>query len=127
MCARGLVTVLCLTAANVARAQTASEYLQYCKEFERNVVQRGSELRFPNGGAANCWHFFVAFRELADMREVGASQPNLGLCIPPAVRLSQVIRIFVLYADAHPEVLHEEPAALAWQAVWHHFNCDKTP
>jgi Rap1a immunity proteins len=118
-------TALFLTATGVARATTASEYLQYCEVFERYAVQRGEQLSIPDGGAANCWHFFVAFRELADVINAETRQHDLGLCIPPEVRLTQLIRIFISFARAHPELLHTGPAGVAWQAVWQHFNCNK--
>jgi len=123
-CFAAMIAVSCLATNGMAKAQTASEYLQFCNAFLNDSIQRGDDkMSVPLGDASNCWHFFIAFRELADMREA-SGPPPLGLCIPTEVRVSQLIRIFVMYANAHPEILHEEPAVMAWQAVWQHFNCN---
>ena len=78
-----LAIFLC-AAAGIAKAQTASEYLQYCEQFERNAMGGGEQLSISDGGPANCWHFFIAFRELADMVDADTRQPNLGLCMVPS-------------------------------------------
>lgn len=119
------VTVICLAATSVARATTASEYLQYCEEFEKGAIQSGEQLSIPDGGATNCWHFFVAFQELVNIVDADTRRPALGLCIPHAVPLTQLIRIFTSYARAHPELLHTGPAGVALQGIWQHFNCNK--
>jgi hypothetical protein len=115
---------VCLISVGAAKAQTASEYLQYCSEFLSSAVQRGDQVLLPPGGASNCWHFFIAFRELADMQDQAATAPSLGLCIPTNVRLTQLIRMFVMYANAHPQALQQAPAVMAWQATWQYFNCN---
>lgn len=120
-----LIAVLCISSAPV-KAQTASEYLGYCAQFEVNAApQSGGRLILLNGGPMNCWHFFVAFRELADVIDADTRQPNLGLCIPNSVPTSQVIRVFVSYAQAHPEILQGLPAIAALQAEWQSFGCNK--
>lgn len=114
-----------LTVPRVARAQTASEYLRYCEAFENSTIQQGNQLSIPDGAASNCWHFFTAFRELADLTDAQTRRPFLGLCIPTTLPLTQLIRIFTNYAEAHPELLQTEPAAIAWRAGWQYFDCNK--
>jgi hypothetical protein len=121
----GFATAIILTATSSARAQTGAEYLRYCEQFENAVVQRGGQLSFPDGGPSNCWHFFIAFRELADVVDMETGKSGLGLCIPTDVPLTQLIRIFTNYAEAHPDTLQTVPAILAWQAVWQSFHCDR--
>ena len=119
------VTALCVGSGPV-KAQTASEYLGYCEQFEVSTAQQsGGQLILPNGGPMDCWHFFVAFRELADLIDADTRRPILGLCIPNSVPTSQVIRVFVSYAEEHPEILQTLPAIAALQAVWQSYGCNK--
>jgi hypothetical protein len=46
-----------------------------------------------------------------------------GLCVPDDVRSTQLVRVFVKYADDHPEELHLAAPTVVWNSLHKAFPC----
>lgn len=53
------------------------------------------------------------------------SPKNESVCVPADVKGDQAIRVFMKYADNHPEELHKAAPAVLWAATHSLFPCGK--
>jgi hypothetical protein len=51
------------------------------------------------------------------------SPKNESVCVPASVKGDQAIRVFVKYADNHPEELNKAAPAALWAAMHNAFPC----
>jgi hypothetical protein len=46
-------------------------------------------------------------------------------CVPSTVNVGQLVRVYVKYADEHPEELHLAGSIMVWNAIHKAFPCSK--
>ena len=106
------------------RAATAAEYASFCRPFEKPILQEGGRIFFPPRPTANrCWGAFAAIQYLFNVNRPGEDVPLLGVCLPPESYRTQLIQVFLKYADQHPEKTHENFTAMVWSAFVLAFPC----
>lgn len=102
-------------AARAADGPDASQMLSQCQWVKGAVLTDERVILPKNAGAYMCFGYFGAVQDLI------TAFP--GICIPSEVRETQIIRVFVAYAEAHPETLHEQPQIIALTALAAAFPC----
>ncbi|MFC5593821.1 Rap1a/Tai family immunity protein [Lysobacter niastensis] len=75
-------------------------------------VDRGTPLTFRGGVCAGYLH---GLRDMLDSQA--------GVCVPTAATAEQLIRVYVLWADRHPERLHEDEMDVAVASLKEAFPC----
>lgn len=114
---------MALLAISSAQAQTAGELLHACELFERGMHREGSTIFVPPGISPQlCWGFMTAVMQYATLADHDG-KTLLGACPPPDTTTSQIVRVFVSYAQAHPQKLSLRAAAVAYNAMKEAFPC----
>jgi hypothetical protein len=75
--------------------------------------------------AFECWGYLNAFQQLSVIRFRNESDKVsiTGACLPEEGTLTQLIRVFVSYAEKHPEELHKQAGLVALDAIQAAFPC----
>ena len=109
-----------------ATAQTAHELLSGCELVVRTLSVRGDHVGMSNSpAAATCWSFIAALQDFASITEDG-KRTLWGQCLlPTESTTSQLIRVFVNYAQMHPEELNQRPSMLVLKAFTQAFPCER--
>lgn len=115
--------VLAFLGSSVAHAQSGKELLHACEMLQRGIhVEAGTAFLPPGADARQCWGFMEAVREYASLADQ-AGKPLLHACPTADVTTSAILRLFVAYAQAHPEKLSLPAAAVAYNAMADAFPC----
>ena len=119
------VAVCIVLMSSSARAQTAGEMLQACEILQRGMHIEGETVYIPPSSEANqCWGFIEAIQEYSVL--VGLNGKTLlGACPDPDGKSTQVLRILITYANAHPDELTSSAAAVAYEAMIDAFPCKR--
>lgn len=106
-----------------ALAQSAGDMLHACEILQRGMHVEGATVYLPLGKEAlRCWGFMNAVLEYAALADQNG-KPLLGACAGPDATTMHVIRLFVAYANEHPEKLHLSAAAVAYNAMANAYPC----
>lgn len=119
-----LALSLAPTLAPADAKASAADMLTKCKQWE---YYTDSGLSIAPDAVLNvglCLGFFSAWNGVARMFG-GSPQSALGVCRPPNVTNGQMARIFVKYAQNHPEQLHEGEGIVALYAISEAFPCPR--
>ena len=109
--------------ATPVAAEKAGTLLTSCEALIRELRQTGDKVTLVNDGLL-CWHYLSAFQDLATVYDDPSSRRSLlSVCAPPESRLTQFVRIFVAFANRHPELLHEPAGLVALRALREAFPC----
>lgn len=108
-----------------ASAESALEMRGYCKAIaqEAQTAANNTILVPTTFEAGVCWGGFSAIQGYAVMAYTGETETFLKLCIPQSVTRKQAVEVFYNYANAHPEMLHQEWNQVAWLALKEAFPC----
>lgn len=107
-----------------AHAQTAGEMLHACELLQRGMHSEGEKVYLPPAsGALKCWGFMEAVLQYATLADRDG-KTWLGACPGPDTSVPDVIRVFVGYANAHPEKRDLKAAAAAYNAMADAFPCE---
>jgi hypothetical protein len=68
-----------------------------------------------------CWGAFAAIQAASGF--ISADQAVLQICAPTEVTRVQQIKIFLRYVEQHPELAHNDFAAVAQRALSGAFPC----
>ncbi len=69
-----------------------------------------------------CWGFMIAVQQYSTLADRNG-KTLLNSCPPPDVKLSDIVRTFVNYAQSHPDKLNLSAAAIAYNAMADAFPC----
>lgn len=112
-----------LSCCGLANAQSAGEMLHACEILQRGVRVEGETVYLPPGGDVHqCWGFMSAVQEYATLADQDG-QTLLDACPSADTTTVQVIRVFIRYANVHPEELSSKAAAVAYNAMAQAFPC----
>jgi Rap1a immunity proteins len=108
--------------------ESADELLSSCERFlqvaritEASVTITGDDVQ-----AHQCWAYLNAFQQLSAIRnasEMPTKRTITRACPPEESELVQLIRVFVAYAQKHPEDLHQRAAYVTLDALRAAFPC----
>jgi hypothetical protein len=121
-----LAAVLTLVwSGTTAHAETAKELLHVCELLQRGMHVEGTQVFLPpSSDVAQCWGFMLAVQQYSILADHDG-KTLLGACPKPDTTTTQVLRIFIKYARAHPEKLGQPAAAVAFNAMADAFPCNE--
>ena len=98
-----------------------------CRELVAGLKSRGNhQYDFPdNLNVGQCWGAFEVFQSLQRMQFKGTDATVLDICVPEKLRRLQYVKIFLKYAENHPENGHKDFGIEAWRAIHDTFPCKK--
>jgi hypothetical protein len=114
------VAILLATSGNVS-AETALQATASCREVAKGLKPDGQIYFSPAGQF--CWGAFSMLQELSRLG-VSANDRTLGICAGEKVTRSQMILVFLKYADNNPAKLHGDFPFIALQALQEAFSCN---
>jgi hypothetical protein len=107
-----------------AKALTAEEVLPSCEALIQQLRTLPNGNVFVANDGFPCWYYFTAMQDLSRASDEGKSR-ILGVCAPPEGQLTQFIRVFIAYANQHPEQTHLPAAFVALAALRAAFPCSQ--
>ncbi|WP_374207864.1 Rap1a/Tai family immunity protein [Bradyrhizobium sp. 190] len=115
-------------AAPAHSLESANELLSSCERFLAIARIDGNRVSMTRNEppAFECWGYLGAFQELSAIRHDGEKIPITRACLPAESSLVQLIRVFVSYAQKHPEDLHQRAGLVALEALQAAFPCRKS-
>jgi hypothetical protein len=125
-----IVLTTCFLVGSSAHAQqTIGELFGFCEAYERGARRSGTEVSIPNMDAAMCFSYFSAVHQLAYYYtiEAGGQKEKLlrAMCLPnKGPNVTQLIRMFMAYARANPQVHHEKAVQGVLNAINPAFRCN---
>jgi hypothetical protein len=120
----GVASLICLWSMDdcVAGAMDSNELLSSCEAFVRLTQFGGGDaVSIPYEGA-KCWYYFSAVQDFAVIVDE-TGRPYVQFCAPPDTKLSQLIWVFVNFAEDHPQELHRPPGQLWFWALTGAYPC----
>lgn len=119
---RALFLFVLIGGAGAASAQTAQQLLSACRPVALGEVT-AEGVRFGRTFETGlCWGTFAMLQEVV-VRGDEQRRPLLQACVPASSTRSQFVQVFVKYAEARPERLHEEGAAMALEGLQQAYPC----
>lgn len=118
--------LLLITACIPAKSfENANQLLSSCELFLGSVRAQGNgfAIQTNDPGALQCWGYIQAAQELSAIVDEGAKHPLTRACPPAESTGLQLVRVFVSYAQRHPEHLHERAGLLVIEAFRAAFPC----
>jgi hypothetical protein len=116
-------TVGCFGPSMSCYAETTEEMLSACRPITQAKISNGNIDIKQDFSSGLCWGAFGSFPALLNM--VGANhEPLLHVCLPKDATRTQLIAIFVKYADEHPEGHNKNFALEAANALLKAFPCE---
>lgn len=115
-------------AAPAHSLESANELLSTCERFLAVAKIDGDRVSLTRNEppAFECWGYLGAFQQLSAIRYDGEKLSVTRACLPAESSLVQLIRVFVSYAQKHPEELHKRASLVALDAFQAAFPCRKS-
>ncbi len=110
------------TITGTCLAQSAQQMLSACRPIALGEVT-SEGVKFPRTfETGQCWGMFAMLQ--ADVVKIDdRNRRILGACAPAESTRSQLIQIFVKYAESNPERLHEDGTSIALESLQRAFVC----
>lgn len=105
-----------------ASGYTAGEMLSKCSSF-RDAREVNGAVRLVDIEAGVCFGAFLTIWETTSVVN-NEKLPMLYICAPRGTTVVQFIRIFVQYAEVHPEEQHEPSFLIAADSLIRAFPCE---
>lgn len=123
-----LVAILLFSASGFAAAErpTGSELLTQCKKAIRYVEGEHGLSAQDIIDASSCLSYLQGVRDALTTQYVGHGDTAV-MCLSPQVTDSQLARIFIKWAEAAPERLHEDAFRGVIAAFFPQFACPSRP
>lgn len=118
------IFVAVLLIPSVARAETAEEMLSSCRSFLTAPVSQGQVTFLHDFDHGLCWGAFGAIHGAALVFDEHNAR-SLRVCVPQDATRTQLIAVFVKYAEANPKELNEDFFMVALNALIKAFPCGK--
>lgn len=129
-----MAVTLCLVASlpysiSAQDYTTAAQMLSNCRSISNSKVLSNRQLVFPRSlgfDDGTCWGAFATLQRLSarSLRQQ-RTKTMTNACPPPESSLLQIVRVFVRYADLHPEAQHKRWEEVALDALWKAFPCER--
>ncbi len=113
-----------LFSGNIAIAETAEEMLSACRDVSKAEIINKEEASFRQDfHTGMCWGAFAVLQEIS--RHVKENKRIYHVCTPPKSTRTQLISVFVNYAEKNPQRLHEDFFHVAMDSLREAFKCKK--
>lgn len=124
--ARFLKALLVLLGAVIivepVNAETAGEMLDACRLITASPTDM-RKVRIPNATAMLCWGAFSTLQDLGRYRDPDSRKGLLSFCSPPNSTRTQMIAVFIQFAEAQPANWHKDFTLVAVGALSKAFPC----
>ena len=116
------VTFFLVVTFSSAFADSAEEMLSACRPIAKGDIS-GDYVKFPqNFSTGNCWGAFTVIQKMI-VRVDDHRRPFFGVCAPASSTLSQLIAVFVDFAEKNPQRLHEDFFDVSIESLQKAFPC----
>lgn len=112
--------LLVLGDANAVDGMSTGEMMAGCKDTVASYDTK--KLVGDQFEVGKCMGFISASRDMVSVWR--ASSPSVGICIPQPAQTIQIIRVFVKWAENHPEQHHERALLSFITSMREAFPCD---
>jgi hypothetical protein len=97
-----------LFSANIAFAESTQVMLSACRAITKAEMSEGT-IKLPQDFRTGmCWGAFAVLQEIIRHMDEPDHHTIYGVCPPANSKRSQLISIFVKYAENNPQRLHED-------------------
>jgi hypothetical protein len=115
-----------LFSVNIAFAESTQEMLSACRDIPKAEIPNAKTVRLPqNFNTGMCWGAFAVLENGCML--IVDNKPFLGVCLPTESTRTQLISVFVNYAEKNPQRLHEPFFIIAIDSLREAFKCPKAP
>ena len=116
------ISFLLLLLPQMAKAISTEELLSDCRPVASAEVT-GNNVQLPTTvGAGVCWGTFLSIQKIIVQLD-DARRPLYGVCAPSTSTTTELISIFVSYAQSHPARYHEDGFSVALESLQLSFPC----
>lgn len=115
------IAVLACSAS--ADSSNSVVFLGSCEQFLKGAKYSGENTVVIPPDGLECWHYVSAYQQASQVIFNGGSSRMFPVCIPEELRTSQLIRIYVNYAQRHPEDLTMSPPITFFNAINTKYPC----
>ena len=119
----GALALLAVTTSGYA--QSVATLMQRCEIYEKDAKVTSDQTEYRKTETALCLGYFMAIRGMSLAVEADG-RPFMRACTPKGATADQFIRIFLKFARANPEKLHEDAMFNVWNSLIAAFPCPKT-
>jgi len=118
-----LVLVMAFALRCDCRAETTEEMVSACKAISTAKVINGQVSLPRDFDSGVCWGAFTTIQTLVRIVDQDTLKPLFHVCAPGESTRTQLIQIFLVYAQAHPEEYQEDYFAVAMSSMQKAFPC----
>ena len=123
-----LLLLLSLGSANIQAGEaegfiTAEEMASWCQPYKAAVVRDSQVLVNSTSDSQVCFGAFLATQQVSGTLKANQTGTILGVCVPPNVRLTELIKVFLRYSDVHPEFGHDRFFNVVWGSLRKAYPC----
>jgi hypothetical protein len=112
-----LVLLVFANSAAPCHGETAEDMLLACRPIAQATIANGKVNPSYDFDRGVCWGAFMTLHSLFFAREVNRGSLMLHVCLPPSADETQLITVFVNYAEKHPELGNEDFAQVAVNSI----------
>lgn len=107
----------------VCHAETSEEMVSSCKSIAAAQVADG-KVGLPHDFASGaCWGAFATIQTVITLVDPNTLKPVLHVCAPSRSTRTQLIQIFLVYAQTHPEEYQKDYFVVALTSLQKAFPC----
>jgi hypothetical protein len=104
-------------------AETTEEMVSSCRAISAAKVV-GEQVSLPHDFASGvCWGAFASIQTVVTIADQKSMKPFFDVCAPAESTRTQLIQIFLVYAQAHPEEYQKDYFAVALTSMHKAFPC----
>jgi hypothetical protein len=105
------------------RAETTEEMVSACKAISAAQVTH-EHVSLPQDFASGvCWGAFATIQTVMTIVDPNTSKPFFPACVPSGTTRTQLIQVFLVYAQAHPEEYQKDYFIVAVTSMHKAFPC----
>lgn len=117
------VVILALVLVQEAHATSAQEMLSDCRSLAKAPVSDGKVQFAPTFATGRCWGSFLSIQRFTGLRDTNGKLILPAICVPPEIMLTQLVSVFVVYAEKNPQLLHQDYFVVAMNSLRQAFPC----
>jgi len=105
------------------RAETTEEMVSFCKAISTAKIVSGQISLPQDFNSGVCWGAFATIQTVVTIADPNTLKPFFPVCVPAGSTRTQLIQIFLVYAQAHPEEYQKDYFAVALTSMRKAFPC----
>ena len=119
----GLSLVFCAAHAGDADPFSASEVASWCQPYKTAVLRDGHLSVQATSDSQACFGAFLAIQQISATSLGDPHASVLKTCLPEKSGLFDLIKVFLHFADEHPERGHEKFTDVVLSSLWAAYPC----